>query len=212
MGKGICEITEANSEGDNIIIHNQYLPLLRQQKAGRKGYTLCLSDFIRPMASGAKDHIGIFATTVDEAMLQCEANDAYEQLLRQTLADRIAEATAEKLHEEVRKTYWGYAKEEKLTTQEILNGKYQGIRPAVGYPSLPDQSLNFLLNDFIHMETIGIHFSSNGAMIPASSVSGLMIAHPKACYFNIGFIGDDQLAEYARRRNVSPDLLRKFIP
>lgn len=203
--QALCLLAEANSEGDDIVIaHRTRLPLLRQQKAGKEGYTLCLSDYIRPASSGMPDMIGVFATTA-------HIPESDDMLLASTLADRLAEATAERLHEEVRKQYWGYAKEENLTLRELHQEAFQGIRPAVGYPSLPDQSVNFIIDELLDLARIGITLSSSGAMQPASSVSGLMIAHPKARYFTIGDIGEDQLRDYAVRRGLSMEKLRSFL-
>ena len=131
--------------------------------------------------------------------------------MAQLLADRLAEAAAERMHEEVRKHYWGYAPDENLTIHEMQLEHFQGIRPAVGYPSLPDASMNFLLDDLLDMKQIGISLTESGAMRPHASVSGLMISHPKAHYFSIGKIGEDQLADYARRRQMSVDNIRKFL-
>lgn len=203
--QAICLLTKANSEGDDILIEGHTrLPLLRQQQAGKSGYTLCLSDFVRPTASGVPDTIGLFATAAH--VPPCD-----NTLLASTLADRLAEATAERLHEEVRKYHWGYAREEQLTMRELHAEAFQGIRPAVGYPSLPDQSVNFILDDLLDFSQIGITLSENGAMKPSSSVSGLMIAHPQAHYFAIGTIGTDQLLDYARRRDLKIEKLRSFL-
>jgi len=127
------------------------------------------------------------------------------------VADRLAEATAERLHEQVRKELWGYAADEQLSMEEMLVEHFQGIRPAVGYPSLPDVSLNFLLDQLLGFSQIGIRLTESGAMRPHASVSGLMLAHPKSRYFSIGKIGDDQLHDYAQRRGVPVELMRKFI-
>ena len=203
--QALCLLAETNSEGDDLIIGGHtHLPLLRQQHVGAKGYTLCLSDFIRPAVSGTPDTIGIFATVT-----HAPASD--HPLLASTLADRLAEATAERLHEEVRKCHWGYATDEKLTMRELHAEAFQGIRPAVGYPSLPDQSINFIIDDLLDLNQIGITLSDNGAMQPASAVSGLMIAHPQATYFAIGKIGADQLRDYAERRRLNIDKLRSFL-
>ena len=115
------------------------------------------------------------------------------------------------MHEYVRKEVWGYAKEENLTIPELLVEKYQGIRPAVGYPSLPDQSINFLLNELLDMRQIGISLTENGAMYPHASVCGLMFAHPASEYFSVGKIGEDQLLNYAPRRGKSVEEMRKFL-
>jgi cobalamin-dependent methionine synthase I len=137
--------------------------------------------------------------------------DTYQKMMVQLLADRLAEATAERMHEEVRKNYWGYAPDEQLTMQELHIEKFQGIRPAVGYPSLPDTSLNFVIDELIGMRQIGIRLTESGAMKPHASVSGLMMAHPKARYFAIGKIGNDQLEDYARRRGLPVEVMRKFL-
>ena len=115
------------------------------------------------------------------------------------------------MHLEVRRYYWGYAPDEQLTMRELLREDYQGIRPAVGYPSMPDTSMNFLLDQLIDMKRIGIHLTESGAMRPHASVSGLMFAHPKAHYFDLGKIGDDQLRDYARRRHIPVELARRFL-
>ena len=173
--------------------------------------SLCLSDFVRPLSSGQPDTVGVFATTVDEALEQLYENDPYQRMLVHVLAERLAEAAAERIHEQVRKEYWGYAKDEHLTIKQLLREDYQGIRPAVGYPSLPDQSVNFLLDKLLDLSKIGIRLTENGMMSPRASVSGLMFAHPQARYFAIGKIGEDQLADYAARRDMPVETLRKFL-
>ena len=153
----------------------------------------------------------VFATSVDEGLETDFDQDPYEKLMMQILADRLAEATAERMHEEVRKTYWGYAEDEQLSIADMLCERWQGIRPAVGYPSLPDTSLNFLIDSLINMGSIGIRLTESGAMKPHASVSGLMIAHPAARYFSLGKIGQDQLCDYARRRGFSVDEMKKYL-
>ena len=127
------------------------------------------------------------------------------------LCDRLAEATTELMHLQVRRTYWGYASNEDLPIEDLLVGKYQGIRPAIGYPSLPDTSVNFLLDSLLHMARIGISLTETGMMRPHASVSGLMIAHPMARYFELGPIGEDQLRDYARRRGLPEKTVRRFL-
>ncbi|MBQ9558789.1 MAG: 5-methyltetrahydrofolate--homocysteine methyltransferase, partial [Bacteroidaceae bacterium] len=117
----------------------------------------------------------------------------------------------ERLHETVRKQWWGYAPDENLTMEELHREAFQGIRPAVGYPSLPDTSVNFLLADLLGFADIGIRLTESGMMMPHASVSGFMFAHPLARYFDLGPIGEDQLCDYARRRGVPADRLRKFV-
>ncbi len=204
---------DANTDGDDIVIGNTRLPMLRQQHTIEQRDTpnLCLADFIRPITTGIPDRIGIFATTVDYTMEHLYLHDDYLRMLTQTLADRLAEATAEKLHEDVRKHIWGYAPDEQLTMNELHREVFQGIRPAVGYPSMPDTSMNFLLSGLIDMKGIGIRLTESGAMRPHASVSGLMIAHPKAQYFTLGKIGEDQLRDYADRRGLPIELVRRFL-
>ncbi len=204
---------DANADGDDIVIGDTRLPMLRQQHpAGwQDSPNLCLADFIRPAATGEADRIGIFAATVDYAMERLHLHDDYLRMLTQTLADRLAEATAEKLHEDVRRHIWGYAPDEQLSMDELHREAFQGIRPAVGYPSMPDTSMNFLLSGLIDMKGIGIRLTESGAMWPHASVSGLMIAHPKARYFTLGKIGEDQLRDYASRRGLPVELARRFL-
>ena len=209
--RAVFALCEANSEGDDIIINGTRVPMLRQQKVIPGKPNLCLADFIRPASSGIKDAIGLFATSVDEEFTSNNEQDPYQRMLSQTLADRLAEATAEKIHEDVRKKYWGYAPDEQLTLMDIFAEKYQGIRPAVGYPSIPDTSMNFLLYELLDMKGIGIKLTENGMMVPHASVSGFMFAHPQSRYFDLGKIDDDQLEDYARRRNKPVEELRKYL-
>lgn len=211
--KTVFKLCRANADGDNLIIDGVTFPLLRQQQAKKNAGEpfLCLSDFVRPLSSGIPDTVGVFASTIDADMEGLYETDPYKHLLVQTLSDRLAEAATEKMHEYVRKEAWGYAKDENLSIPDLLVEKYQGIRPAVGYPSLPDQSVNFLLNDILDMGQIGISLTENGAMYPHASVCGLMFAHPAAKYFSIGKIDEDQLADYARRRGKSVEETRKFL-
>lgn len=208
----IFRLCEANADEDNLILDGKLFPLLRQQIPHPDGSPfLCLSDFVRPLSSGIPDTVGIFAASCDGEVELLYENDPYKRMLVQTLADRLAEAATEKMHEYVRKVAWGYAKDENLSIPDLLKEKFQGIRPAVGYPSLPDQSVNFLLNDLLHMEQIGITLTENGAMRPHATVCGLILAHPAARYFAVGKIGNDQLEDYARRKKMSVEEIRKFL-
>ena len=206
-------IYDANSDGDDIIIEGHHrLPMLRQQQPQREGEpNLCLADFIRPARQGMPDKIGVFATTVDKSMETDHKADDYLRMMCQTLADRLAEATAERMHQLVRTQYWGYAPDENLSMDALHREDFQGIRPAVGYPSMPDTSMNFVLDDLLHFGQIGIRLTPSGAMMPHASVSGLMFAHPQARYFALGKIDEDQLADYARRRGVPTELMRRFL-
>ena len=193
---------EAHSEEDNIIIETSSsehqtitIPLLRQQRLGADGFALCLADFIRPDG----DTLGLFSTT---CALKADANaDPYKSLMMQTLATRLAEAAAEKLDEDTRN--------EKM--QDDDSAIPQGIRPAIGYPCLPDLSINFLLDELLDMGSIGISLTENGAMDPPSSVSGLLIRHPHARYFGVGTISDEQFEDYTRRRGLPKQRMRQFL-
>lgn len=208
----IFRLCRANADGDNLLIEDTTFPLLRQQTPHPDGSPfLCLSDFVRPLASGTPDTVGLFASSIGEEAEEYYKEDPYKHLLVQTLTDRLAEAATEKMHQYVRKEAWGYAPDESLSIPDLLVEKYQGIRPAVGYPSLPDQSVNFLLDALLHMKQIGITLTENGAMHPHASVCGLMLAHPASRYFAVGKIGEDQLEDYARRRGMPVSDMRKFL-
>ena len=208
----IYRLMDANSDGDNLIMEGTRFPLLRQQSRVKDSDPfLCLSDFVRPASYGMTDTVGCFATTIDPEMEKEFEDDDYKHMLCKTLAERLAEAAAEKIHETIRKSVWGYAPDENLSVKELLNEKYCGIRPAVGYPSLPDISVNFLLDDLLDMKRIGITLTENGMMHPHASVSGLMFAHPQSRYFSVGKIDEMQLADYAERRGKTADEMRKYL-
>ncbi len=206
----LYRLCTAGADGDDLVVEGTRIPLLRQQEPHTDGSPLlCLSDFVRPIALSMPDRIGLFAATVhtDRAF----PDDPYRNLLLQTLMDRLAEAAVELMHAYVRRVAWGYAPDESITINDMLQGRYQGIRPAVGYPSLPDQSINFILDSLLDMQRIGIRLTENGAMHPHSSVSGLMLAHPAARYFTVGHIGEDQFKDYAHRRGLPLDKMQKFL-
>ena len=214
----IFRLFEVCSEGDDLIFFlsekKLRFPMLRQQHPSAPGDpNLCLADFIRPLSQGIRDQVGVFCTSVDGTIIDEYRHDDYLNMMAQTLSDRLAEATAEKLHEEVRRdrAYWGYVPDENLTIEQQHREEYQGIRPAIGYPSLPDTSANFLIDQLIDMKQAGIRLTETGMMTPHASVSGFMFAHPKSRYFELGKIGDDQLRDYARRRGVPVELMRRFL-
>lgn len=207
----LYRLCHANSEGDDLWIEGTRFPLLRQQRTHQEGAPyLCLSDFVRPISSGIPDTVGLFAATAALSPTDTPG-DPYAHLLSQTLNDRLAEAATERMHLYVRKEAWGYAPDEDLPISGLLAEHFQGIRPAVGYPSLPDQSVNFLIDRLLCLRRIGITLTENGAMHPHSSVSGLMLAHPAARYFAIGTIGPDQLKDYACRRGYPVEKMQKFL-
>ena len=214
----IFRLFDVCSEGDDLIFFlpgtRFRFPMLRQQHPSAPGEpNLCLADFIRPLSQGIRDQAGVFCTSVDGTIIDEYSHDDYLNMMAQTLSDRLAEATAEKLHEEVRRdrAYWGYVPDENLTIEQQHREEYQGIRPAIGYPSLPDTSANFLIDQLIDMKQAGIRLTETGMMTPHASVSGFMFAHPKSRYFELGKIGDDQLRDYARRRGVPVELMRRFL-
>lgn len=213
------EPTEKDSIGEDVNSATPFLqsqatrfPFLRQQTPrDATSPLLCLTDFIRPASLGEPDVVGLFAASVDPEIEKLYPNDPYKHLLAQTLADRLAEAAAEKMHLDVRCQQWGYALEEQLSIAELWSEKYRGTRPAVGYPSMPDQSVIFLINDLLPLSHISIQLTTSGAMLPHASVCGLMFAHPASTYFNIGPINEEQFQDYAARRNISAEKLRPFL-
>lgn len=215
--QAIFSIQPAYALGDTIYIDDQPYPMMRAQQANPKGLCLCLSDFIAPKDSGYDDHIGAFVVTAGheshylEALYGSPEGDEYSSLLVKSLLDRLAEAATEWLHREIRRHYWGYVEDEELSVEEILQERYKGIRPAVGYPSVPDQTMNFPLHDLLGSSEIGVSLTENGVMYPNASVSGFVLAHPEARYFAIGKISDEQAEDYAKRRGLSVESLRKFL-
>ena len=205
----LFRLCNARSEGDNLLLDSKTLPLLRQQHTHPDTPCLCLSDFVSPR----KDHVGIFATSMPATFEATHNADPYLHMLTQTLADRLTEAAASLLHSNVRtrKELWGYSPNEKFTPQELNSEPYEGTRPAVGYPSLPDQTIIFIIDKLLDLSQINITLTANGAMHPHSSVCGLMFAHPAARYFSVGKISDEQLNDYARRRCIAPEEIKKFL-
>lgn len=203
---------------DDIILYtddNRTTELMRlhhirqQMEKKRGGYNQCLSDYIAPVDSGIADYLGAFAVGagfgIDERIAQFEAeHDDYRSIMLKALADRLAEALAELMHERVRKEFWGYAADENLSNEELIAEKYRGIRPAPGYPANPEHTEKGLLWQLIQpLENIGLAITDNFAMYPTAAVSGWMIAHPEAKYFGVGAIGRDQVEDYAHRKGMT---------
>jgi 5-methyltetrahydrofolate--homocysteine methyltransferase len=198
----------ANSEGDDIVLASGVtLPMIRQQaERGPDEPNRSLADYVAPMETGMPDHVGAFAVTAglgcDELVKRYEAeHDDYRAIMVKALADRLAEAGAEWLHRQVRRSW--YAEDEALTTEDLIAERYRGIRPAIGYPACPDHVLKRRLFDLLGAREIGMDLTEHCAMLPAASVSGLYLAHPAARYFNVGRIGKDQVEDYARRLGES---------
>ncbi len=205
-------LMDAYADGDDLLLDGVRFPLLRQQTHVREDDPyLCLSDFVRPLEQGIADTVGAFAATIDEEMEKPFEDDDYKRMLIKTLGERLAEAAVEKMHQHIRKHVWGYAPDENLSMQQLLNEEYQGIRPAIGYPSLPDISTSHILDELLQLKRIGIRLTENGMMQPHASVSGLMFAHPAAHYFSIGKIDQTQLVDYAERRGKSVTEMRKYL-
>ncbi len=191
---------------------------LRQQRSKPDGRSHdCLADFIAPLDSGIEDHIGAFAVTtgfgVDERVRQFEANhDDYSAILLKALADRLAEALAEYLHERVRKGFWGYDADENLTNDELIAETYRGIRPAPGYPACPDHTEKAKLWELLDVEAaIDLRLTDSYAMYPTAAVSGFYLSHPDSSYFSVGKIARDQVASYAERKGMSLEEAEKWL-
>ena len=224
--KGVAGLFPANSTGDDIEVYTDEnrssllmtLHTLRQQEEKRAGEpNLALADFIASKESGQPDYIGGFAVTaglgIEKILSQfSQEQDDYHRIMTQALADRLAEAFAEMLHELVRRELWGYAPDEKLEIEALLAEKYQGIRPAPGYPACPDHTEKAELFTLLNAESsTGITLTETFAMNPAASVSGFYFAHPAARYFMLGKIGRDQVEEYAERKGMSLKEAEKWL-
>ena len=222
--KGVFGIFKANSNGDNIELYNKdkslaaTFNLFREQRKKNKGPYLCLSDFIAPKEINKDDYLGGFIVTTglktDEYVKKLESEgDSYNAIMLKLVCDRLAEAFAEKLHEDIRKNYWGYAKDENLSMKEIIKASYRGIRPAFGYPSLIDQSQMKILFNLLNGEKVtGVKLTESYMMDPVSSVCGLYFASEDSRYFNSNFIDKDQAEDYANRCGLSLEQLEKALP
>jgi 5-methyltetrahydrofolate--homocysteine methyltransferase len=219
---GVFGIFPAHSLQDDIVIQTQAGPFkvhhLRQQGKKQDGtYNRCLSDFIAPAESGLQDYVGAFAVTAGIGMEKWvkhfeEKHDDYNSIMLKALADRLAEAFAERLHERIRKEFWAYAPDENLTNEDLIREKYRGIRPAPGYAACPDHTEKELLFNLIEAEkNTGIQLTESFAMYPAASVSGWYFAHPEAAYFGVGKIGEDQLTDYAQRKGKEKPTMEKWL-
>jgi 5-methyltetrahydrofolate--homocysteine methyltransferase len=214
---GLCAFFPANRVGDVIEIYTdqtrqqvrERLPMLRQQRS-TQGERACrsLADFIAPKSSGLSDYLGMFTVTTGIGLDQIAAgfrddHDDYHAILAEALADRLAEAFTEKLHEKVRQEYWAYEKPGQFDNKQLIQEQYHGIRPAPGYPACPDHRLKEQIFNLLEVrERLQVSMTENWAMLPTSTVSGFYFAHPEACYFGVGRIGSDQLADLAELRQL----------
>ena len=216
--KAVLGVFPANQVGDDDIevyddeqrasVVDTIIGLRQQGKKSKKAANVCLSDYIQPKGCGA-DYIGAFAVTaglgIEKWIERFEKEqDDYQSIMVKALADRLAEATAEYLHEYLRKEYWGYATEEHLSNDDLIRESYKGIRPAPGYPACPDHHQKEVIWNLLNVEKeIGISLTESLAMYPAASVSGFYFAHPQAKYFGLGRIQKDQVADYAQRSKIN---------
>lgn len=222
--KGVFGIFEANSNGDNIEVYTKdksqttIFNLLREQREKSNGEYLCLSDFVAPKESGKEDYLGGFIVTAglgaDAYAKKLEdEGDSYNAIMLKLVYDRLAEAFAEKLHEDIRKIYWGYDPDENLSMKEIFKASYRGIRPAFGYPSLIDQSqMKKLFNILDGEKVTGVKLTESYMMDPVSSVCGLYFASEDSRYFNSNYIDKDQAEDYAKRCGCTLEELEKSLP
>jgi 5-methyltetrahydrofolate--homocysteine methyltransferase len=211
--RGVAGLWPCRRDGDDVVLDAARLPFLRQQIAKREGRAnMCLADFVD--ADG--DWIGGFAVGIHGiephlARFQADKDD-YSDILLKALADRFAEAFAERLHQHIRTTLWGYAPGEQLTNEALIREAYRGIRPAPGYPACPDHSLKPILFDLLDAPAnAGLTLTESFAMWPTAAVSGFYFGHPQSEYFGVARVGEDQLADYAVRRGVDPDTARRWL-
>ena len=222
---GVIALMPAASVGDDIELYGDAARTvvaltwrnLRQQNlrpSGKPNY--CLSDFVAPADSGVGDYIGAFAVTaglgIEKKLAEFESKkDDYSAIMLKAIADRLAEAFAEWLHQKVRREYWGYASDETLDSAAMIREEYRGVRPAPGYPACPDHEVKGPLFTLLQAPKIGMTVTESYAMLPAASVSGFYLAHPDATYFAVGKIGEDQLDDFARRTAISVDDARRRL-
>lgn len=199
---------EVYTDENRTEVADTIIGLRQQSKKGQKGFNICLADYIKPKEQGA-DYIGAFAVTAGLGIEKWverfdKEQDDYQSIMVKALADRLAEATAEYLHEYLRKEFWAYAADEQLTNDDLIRENYKGIRPAPGYPACPDHHQKEVIWNLLNVEEeVGISLTESLAMYPAASVSGFYFAHPQAKYFGLGRIQKDQVADYAERANIN---------
>ncbi len=224
--KAVIGFFPANSDGDDIVLYTddtrsqqrEVLHHLRQQNVkapGRPNY--CLSDFIAPVGSGIADYLGGFAVTsgigIESKLAEFEKDhDDYSSIMLKALADRLAEAFAEYMHQAVRRDYWGYAEDEDHDNHALIEEAYQGIRPAPGYPACPDHTEKAKLFELLNVtEHTTIELTENFAMYPTAAVSGWYFSHPESQYFNVGKIDQDQLQDYAKRKGIKQEVAERWL-
>ena len=205
----------ASDERNDAAVTFYFLRQQMKKRAGKPNH--CLADFVAPKEGGPDDYLGGFAVTagigIEEKVTEFEAaNDDYNAILLKALADRLAEAFAERMHERVRREFWAYAENETLENEDLIREAYQGIRPAPGYPACPDHTGKGDLFTLLEAEkNAGITLTDSFAMTPASSVSGYYFSHPDARYFGVGRIGRDQVEDYANRRGIPLEEAERWL-
>jgi 5-methyltetrahydrofolate--homocysteine methyltransferase len=232
QASAVIALLPANTVGDDTIevytdetrstVALRWSPLRLQTERpvvdGVKRPNRSLADFIAPRAEhgGKPDYIGLFAVTAGLGVEKKEKqftddHDDYSAIMLKALADRLAEAFAERMHQRVRTDFWGYAPDEALATEGLIAERYRGIRPAPGYPACPDHSVKRAMFEVLAATDIGMGLTESMAMTPAASVSGFYLAHPDAVYFNVGRIGEDQLADWAERQTFTAEIARRLL-
>lgn len=218
--KAVIGIFKANEINGDVILPEEKTTfnfLRQQRKMGNNIPNISLADFVAPDSSRKQDYLGAFAVTaglgIEPLIAKFEEDhDDYNSIMIKAIADRLAEALAEYMHQKTRKELWGYAKEESLDNTELIREKYQGIRPAAGYPACPDHTEKTKLWELLNVEEhTGISLTESFAMYPTASVSGLYFAHPQSKYFAVGKISDDQVEDYANRKGESLDRMKKWL-
>lgn len=220
----VIGIFKANSSGDDINIYDENnnqinaIHTLRQQyQKTNKSENIALSDFIIPQSENKEDYIGMFAVTAGIGTEELSAKylkdyDDYNSIMVKAISDRLAEALAERMHELVRKEYWGYCSDETLSNDELISEKYEGIRPAPGYPACPDHTEKRTIFNLLNAEeNTGINLTESYAMFPTASVSGLYFSHPKSKYFSLGKLQKDQVEDYAKRKGLTVEEVEKWL-
>jgi 5-methyltetrahydrofolate--homocysteine methyltransferase len=225
-GKAVFGLFPAHRENDDMVLFTddtrttqleRFHQLRQQSKKPAGQFNRCLSDYVADEASGIKDYVGAFAVSagfgVEEIVKAFDENhDDYNSIMAKAVADRLAEATAEYLHEKIRKEYWGYAKDENLENDDLIREKYQGIRPAPGYPACPEHTEKGLIWKVLDVEkNIGMELTSSYAMWPGAAVSGFYFAHPEAKYFAVAKLAKDQVEDYAIRKEMTMPQAERWL-
>ena len=221
QAKAVIGIWEANSEGDDVHLFENKKQIetynfLRQQGKKSKA-NRCLADFVAPLSSKKQDYIGSFVCTagleIEKQLAVFEKDqDDYNSIMLKAIADRLAEALTEYMHEKIRKEIWGYAADEQFKNENLIEEEYKGIRPAPGYTACPDHTEKLKIFELLNAEkSIGVSLTESMAMSPNASVSGYYFSHPEAKYFSVGKVQDDQIVDYAKRKNMSVERVEKWL-